>query len=185
MTTTKSAIEAGQTLVARYKGDDYSCEVVEREGRLHYVLPGRGRAKPKVFTSPSRAGREITGSPVNGYRFWSVPDKPPSGQAARRKAARAAVTSANPKPSTRSAPANGAAEPKQPAQLIERSKSQRGVSEGQARYFCSRCMKSFVANDAGEGKVPEQCPEGHGRRGAAGASPESPGASVRRAGSYR
>lgn len=53
------------------------------------------------------------------------------------------------------------AKPKQPAQLIERSKSQRGVSEGQARYFCSGCMKSFVADDAGEGKLPEQCPEGH------------------------
>ncbi|MCH7706559.1 MAG: hypothetical protein IIB33_05885 [Chloroflexi bacterium] len=62
MTTTKSAFEAGQTLVARYKGRDYSCEVVEHDGRLHYVLPGRGSAKPKVFTSPSAAralGRRI------------------------------------------------------------------------------------------------------------------------------
>ncbi len=56
MTTTKSAIEAGQTLVARYKGDNYSCEVVEHKGRLHYVLPGRGRANPKVFTSPICGG---------------------------------------------------------------------------------------------------------------------------------
>ncbi len=165
MPKTKSAIEAGQTLVARYKGRDYSCEVVEHEERLHYVLPGRGRAKPKVFASPSAAGREITGSQVNGYRFWSVPEKAPSGQAARRKAARAAVTAAaDAKPmrrAKRSTATNGASEPPKPVPLIERSTSQRGVSEGHARYFCSRCMKSFVTDDAGEGKVAEQCPEGH------------------------
>ena len=124
MTTTKSAIEAGQTLVARYKGDDYSCEVVEHKGRLHYVLSGRGRANPKVFTSPSAAGREITGSQVNGYRFWSVPEKPPSGQSARRKAAHAAVTaaasSAKPKRTRRSTAANGASAPPKPAQVEAR-----------------------------------------------------------------
>ncbi len=161
---TKAAIKDGVTLVARYKGADYTCEVVEHDERLHYVLPGRGRAKPKVFTSPSAAGREITGSQVNGYRFWSVPEKASSGQPARRKAAGAAVAAANtakPKRAKRSTAANGESEPSKPAQLIERSKSQRGVSEGQARYFCSRCMKSFVADDAGEGKLPEQCPEGH------------------------
>ena len=165
MTTTRSAIEAGQTLVAKYKGKDYTCEVVEHEGRLHYVLPGRGRAKPKVFTSPSAAGREITGSQVNGYRFWTVPEKAPSGQPARRKAARVAVTAAanatKPKRARRSTTANGASEQPKLAQLIEPSKSQRGVAEGKQRYFCSRGMKAFVADDAGEGKVPEQCPEGH------------------------
>ncbi len=162
MTTTKSAIEAGQTLVASYKGDDYTCEVLEHEGRLHYVLPGRGRAKPKVFGSPSAAGREITGSQVNGYRFWSVPEKAPSGQAARQKTARAAIAaaarSAKPKRARRSTAASGASEPPKPAQLIEPSRSQRGVSQGNKRYFCSRCMQSFVTADAGEGKLPEQCP---------------------------
>ena len=162
---TKAVIKDGVTLVARYKGTDYTCEIVEHDERLHYVLPGRGRAKPKVFTSPSAAGREITGSQVNGYRFWSVPEKPPSGQPARRNTARAAVTaavkSAKPKRARRSAAANSASEPSKPAQLIEPSKSQRGVSQGRKRYFCSRCMKSFVNDDAGESKVPEQCPEGH------------------------
>ena len=162
---TKKATQVGVTLVAKYKGTDYTCEVVEHDERLHYVLPGRGGTKPRSFTSPSAAGREITGSQVNGYRFWSVPEKPPSGQPARRKVARAAVTaaaSAKPKRrAKRSTAADGASEPSKPVPLIERSTSQRGVSEGQARYFCSRCMKSFVADDAGEGKLPEQCPEGH------------------------
>ena len=71
--------------------------------------------------------------------------------------ARAAAKAA-PKRARRSPAANGASAP---PQLIERSKSQNGVSEGLGRYFCSRCMKSFVADDAGDGKLPEQCPEGH------------------------
>ena len=91
---TKAAIKDGVTLVARYKRADYTCDVVEYDERLHYVLPGRGRAKPKVFTSPSAAGREVTGSQVNGYRFWSVPEKAPSGAEKRQQAARAAVAAA-------------------------------------------------------------------------------------------
>lgn len=112
--TTRAAIRDGITLVAKYKGADHTCEVVEHDKRLHCVLPGRGRAKPKVFTSPSAAGREITASAVNGYRFWSVPEKEPGGRAGRQKAARAAVTAAAgvaPKPAKRSTAANGALEP--------------------------------------------------------------------------
>ena len=60
-------LEAGQQLVARYKGEQHTCEVVEREGELVYVRPGG-----ETFTSPSAAGRAVTGSNVNGYRFWSV-----------------------------------------------------------------------------------------------------------------
>ena len=44
--------------------------------------------------------------------------------------------------------ANGA--PK-PAKLIQRAKSQKGVSEGQVRYFCSSYMEAFEAEDAGRG----------------------------------
>ena len=86
MTTTKSAIKAGQTLVAKYKGERHACEVVEHDERLHYVLPD-GR----VFTSPSAAGKAITGTATNGYRFWSVPKQTPAGQPKRQKAALAAV----------------------------------------------------------------------------------------------
>ena len=89
MTTAKSAINAGQTLVAKYKGKQHSCEVVEHDERLHYVLPD-GR----VFTSPSAAGKAITGTATNGYRFWSVPKKAPAGQPKRQKAALAAVGAA-------------------------------------------------------------------------------------------
>ena len=86
MTTTKSAIKAGLTLVTKYKGKQYSCEVVNSGERLHYV-----RLDGRVFTSPSAAGRAVTGTATNGYRFWSVPDRVPDGRAKRQRAAEAAV----------------------------------------------------------------------------------------------
>ena len=86
---TKEKIRAGQTLVARYKKQRQTCEVVEHHGRLYFVLP-----KGRVFKSPSAAGKAVTGTATNGYRFWSIPDKPPAGQAARQQAAQAAAEKA-------------------------------------------------------------------------------------------
>ena len=42
----------------------------------------------------SAAGKAVTGTATNGYRFWSIPDKPPAGQAARHQAAQAAAAKA-------------------------------------------------------------------------------------------
>ena len=157
MTTTKSAIKAGLTLVGKYKGEQYTCEVVEHDERLCFVLP-----KGEVFKSPSAAGKAITGTATNGYRFWSIPDEAPSGQQGRQKAAREAVAAvtADEAPSTANGAgrANGAAKP---GKLIQRAKSQKGVPDGQVRYFCSSCMEAFEAEDAGRGKVPDTCPHGH------------------------
>ncbi len=89
MATTKEQISAGQTLVAKYKGEQHSCEVVEQQGKRYFVLPG-GR----VSKSPSAAGTAITGTATNGYRFWSIPDKPSAGQPARQQAAQAAAETA-------------------------------------------------------------------------------------------
>ena len=86
MTTTKSAMKAGLTLVGKYKGGQYTCEVVEHDERLYFVLP-----KGEVFRSPSAAGKAVTGAATNGYRFWSVPDKAPAGQSKRQRAALEAV----------------------------------------------------------------------------------------------
>ena len=86
VTTTKEKIRAGQTLVAKYKKQQYTCEVVEHDERLCFVLP-----KGRVFKSPSAAGKAVTGTATNGYRFWSIPEQPPAGQTARHKAAQAAA----------------------------------------------------------------------------------------------
>ena len=83
------AIKAGLTLVGKYKGEEHTCEVVEHDERLHFVLP-----KGRVFKSPSAAGKAVTGTATNGYRFWSIPDNPPAGQAARQQAAQAAAEKA-------------------------------------------------------------------------------------------
>ena len=163
MSTTKAEIKAGLTLVGKYKGEEHTCEVVEQDGRLYFVRPDG-----QFFTSPSAAGKAITGAATNGYRFWSVPGKAPSGQRGRQKAARLALAAmaADEAPSTANGAdsANGAA---RPARLIQRAKSQEDVPEGLVRYFCASCMKAFVAADAGRGRVPERCSEGHPARQAA------------------
>ena len=163
MSTTKAEIRAGLTLVGKYRGEEHTCEVVEQDERLHFVRPD-GHA----YTSPSAAGKAITGTATNGYRFWSVPEKAPSGQQGRQKAARDAVAAmtADAAPSTADG-ADRAGGASRSARLIERAKSQKSLPEGQVRYFCSSCMKAFVADDAGRGNVPERCPEGHADREAA------------------
>ena len=93
MATTKEQIRAGQTLVAKYKKQQHTCEVVEHDERLYFVLP-----KGRVFKSPSAAGKAVTGTATNGYRFWSIPDQPPAGQPARQQAAQAAAQRATPGP---------------------------------------------------------------------------------------
>jgi hypothetical protein len=156
MPTTKSAIEEGLTLVASYKGERHSCEVVEQDGRLYFVL-----ADGRVYRSPSAAGKAITGTATNGYRFWSIPERAPSGQRQRQQAALKAVAAmtAEEEPRADGVPrANGAT---RPPRLIQRAKSQKDVPDGLVRYFCSSCMETFEAADAGRGEVPERCPQGH------------------------
>lgn len=85
MTTTKGEMKPGLTLVAKYKGAEHTCEVVEQDGALRFVL-----ADGRTFQSPSAAG-QITASQVNGYRFWTIPEKPPAGQGRRQRAAQLAV----------------------------------------------------------------------------------------------
>ena len=163
MSTTKAEIKAGLTLVGKYKGEEHTCEVVEHDERLYFVRPAG-----EVFTSPSAAGKAVTGTATNGYRFWSVPEKAPSGQPGRQKAARLAVAAVTAdQPMSTAAGADGDDGAAKPAKLIERTKSQKNVPEGKARYFCSPCMKAFVAADAGRGRVPGRCSEGHRARQAA------------------
>ena len=120
--TQRKAIAAGQTLTAKYKGTQYSVEIITGEGgKLLYRL-GDGRE----FKSPSSAGSAVMGgSACNGWRFWSVDDGTKAPPAKPAKAA--AKTPAKPgKKATAKTPA-----PKQPA------------AAGRPR--CKRCGKSFVS----------------------------------------
>jgi len=61
-------LAVGTKLVARYKGQDHTAEVVKTEEGLRYRL-----ADGTEFKSPSSAGSAIMGgSACNGWRFWSV-----------------------------------------------------------------------------------------------------------------
>ncbi len=42
--------------------------------------------------------------------------------------------------------------------LVYRVPNQKGIGEGQSRWFCRPCMKGFVIQGSGQ---PEICPEGH------------------------
>ena len=125
MTTTKAEIKAGQTLAGKYKGMEHTCEVVEHEERLYFVLP-----KDRVFKSPSAAGKSVTGTATNGYRFWSIPEKAPGGQQGRQKAAREAVAAivADQSPSTADGTDSAGGAPN-PAKLIKRAKIQKDVPD--------------------------------------------------------
>ncbi len=108
-------LAAGTKLVARYKGKEYTAEVVETEAGLRYRLED-GRE----FKSLSSAGSAVMGgSACNGWRFWSV----------------AGSEEAKPKTRVGKKAAKGKANPGKG--LIER------MDDG--RYFCNACMESFDA----------------------------------------
>ncbi len=82
-------LTAGTRLVARYKGQEHSAEVVETEEGVRYRLED-GRE----FKSPSSAGSAVMGgSACNGWRFWSLAE---SEEAKPKTAKKAAKENGNP-----------------------------------------------------------------------------------------
>jgi hypothetical protein len=136
-------LKPGTRLVARYKGQEHTAEVVKTEAGIRYRL-----ADGKEFKSPSAAGSAIMGgNACNGWRFWSLEEDGPRTErkpVARKKSAQPA------KEATKSGrkPANGKG-------LI------RKMDDG--RYFCSSCMDAF---DAPAGVEPLGCPRGHSAQAA-------------------
>ena len=118
-------LAAGTRLVVRHKKQEYTCEVVKTKDGLRYRLKDG-----KEFSSPSSAGREITGGvAVNGWRFWSI-----EGTLPERKA------KAEPKAKTaKKAPAKKAAKGKKAA---KKGKSARAATKGDA-YGCGVCPETF------------------------------------------
>ena len=53
---------------------------------------------------------------------------------------------------------SGGAKTTRGKRLIVRVPNQKGVREGQVRWFCTICRKGFLAE---AGASPEVCPEGH------------------------
>src|SRR5688500_13714472 len=125
-------LTVGTRLAAVYKKTRYVCTVeAEEDGKLAFVLEDGKR-----FKSPSSAASAVMGgSAANGWRFWTVEGEAP-----------AAAPAAKP-----------AAAKKEKAFKLLRRLPGTCLEEGQQRFFCSACQKSFVTEDTD----PQACPEGH------------------------
>lgn len=78
----RAEMQAGVQLLARYKGQEHTAEVVAAEdGKVRYRL-----ADGREFKSPSAAGSAVMGGVAcNGWRFWSVAtDEAPAKPAAKK-----------------------------------------------------------------------------------------------------
>src|SRR5688572_26075679 len=65
----RKQLNAGMRLVANYRKETHTAEVIEGEdGKLRFRL-----ADGREFTSPSAAGSAVMGGiACNGWRFWSL-----------------------------------------------------------------------------------------------------------------
>ena len=129
-------LTVGTRLVANYRKKVYVCMVdkaEEGEGILFRLEDG------KRYKSASAAASAVMGGKaVNGWRFWSVQGTKPQGKEGGRE-----------KPETQAAKSK---------RLVYRVPNQKGIAEGQSRWFCRACMKGFVIEGDGQ---PEACPAGH------------------------
>jgi hypothetical protein len=140
-------LTAGIRLVVDYKKTRFVCtvEAGEEEGQTLFTLEDG-----KKFKSPSAAGSAVMGGTAcNGWRFWTV-----EGEEAPAKET---------KPAAKRVGKGGGAKTRKrrtttSTKLIYAMPDQTGVPDGMARFWCNACMDAFEAED---GKVPEECPQGH------------------------
>ncbi len=143
-------LSAGDKLVSNYKGVERSLEVSESAEGLRYTLDDG-----QEFKSLSSAGKAVTGRvSCQGTLFWSIPGT--KAVRAPRTPKEAKEPKAAKEPKVKSARKKAASGPPQ----ISLVRSQKDVPEGQKRWFCSACMKSFFMPAA---QTPDECPEGHPR----------------------
>ena len=135
MTIEDRNLKAGMVLVARYKGDNYRCEVEDTpEGIRYKLLENEGTTTHK---SPSAAGSAIMrGNACNGWRFWSVEGSEPAPKTRGRKPKKTSEDGAKP------ATFENVAEPE----------------EADGRFWCNCCANGFSAP---AGVEPIGCPKGH------------------------
>lgn len=121
-------LEPGTVLVARYKKQDRTCEVVQTEDGLRYRLDDGTEHK-----SPSSAGKAAMGGVAcNGWRFWSLQGSEKPQRATKPKAATKRAPKA--KKPARGAKTKGGKKP--------RGKAMRAASKSDA-YGCGACSQTF------------------------------------------
>jgi hypothetical protein len=143
---------AGTELTVTYKKVEHRCEVVSTEDGPAFRLKDG-----QTFKSPSSAGKAITGRvSCDGWKFWSLAS---GEQPAAATTAETASTEPAEAKTLKAKPASKAAAPKM-VKLIKKMPNQKGVAEGSTKFWCSACMKAFVAETT---LVPEACPAGPSR----------------------
>ena len=86
---------------------------------------------------------------LHGWRFWTVEGEEPAAKEPKPAAAKKGATKT----------AGKARKPRRkPFKLIEAMPDQAGVPDGMARFWCHACQDAFEAED---GKLPDECPQGH------------------------
>ena len=128
-------LTVGIRLVANYRKQAVACMVEKTEegdGILFVLEDGR---KFKSLSSSARA--VMGGKAVNGWRFWSVQGRESKARGGSEKPEAQAATA---------------------KRLVYRVPNQKGIAEGQSRWFCRACMKGFVIEGD---RQPEACPAGH------------------------
>jgi hypothetical protein len=131
-------VEPGTVLVARYKGKDRTCEVVQTDDGLRYRLDDGTEHK-----SPSSAGKAAMGGVAcNGWRFWSLAgtEKP------ARKPKAAAKPKAEPKPKKSAAKAKKPVKGKGGKKAT--AKGHRMRAKDVPSYGCGGCGATFGSQKA-------------------------------------
>jgi len=125
-------LEPGTVLVARYKKQDRTCEVVQTEEGLRYRLDDGTEHK-----SPSSAGKAAMGGVAcNGWRFWSLQGSEKPTRAAKPKA------ETKPKAAAKSAPKGKKPAKGGKAKAGKKPKAARMAAKGDA-YGCGACPQTF------------------------------------------
>ena len=128
-------LTVGTRLVASYRKQAHACMVEKAEegdGKVFVLEDGR-----KFKSASAAASAVMGGKAVNGWRFWSVQGTKPKAKEGGEK------------PETQASKSK---------RLVYRVPNQKGIAEGQSRWFCRACMKGFVI---GGDRQPEACPAGH------------------------
>ena len=128
-------LTVGTRLVASYRKQAHACMVEKAEegdGKVFVLEDGR-----KFKSASSAASALMGGKAVNGWRFWSVQGTKPKAKEGGEK------------PETQASKSK---------RLVYRVPNQKGIAEGQSRWFYRACMKGFVI---GGDRQPEACPAGH------------------------
>ena len=124
-------LEPGTVLVARYKKQDRTCEVVQTEEGLRYRLDDGSEHR-----SPSSAGKAAMGGVAcNGWRFWSLQGTEPARKPKAERPAKAPPKKTTAKAAPKSKKGGKAKTAKKP-------KAARMAAKADA-YGCGACGESF------------------------------------------